>query len=269
MPKIIISYRRADSSAISGRIRDRLAQNYGAQSVFMDIDNIPFGTDFRKHIADALRKQDLLLVVVGPGWLGASGNGASRIHEVNDPVRIEVETALKRGMPVIPVLVGGASMPQTDALPDSLKDFSFLNAAEVDDGRDFHPHMDRLIRSIDQILKIRPGLVWNPSRWAAVSAAAAAGVAVIAIATFFVARQERAPSAGNAGAAQAGAAAPVSAPPPASTGIANLLTPEHGVRVVAAPHESWRKTVSGNEADSVDAKTGADAVYAFKDNKPA
>jgi tetratricopeptide (TPR) repeat protein len=153
MPRIIISYRRADSGVITGRIRDRLAQNYGEDSVFMDIDNIPFGIDFRKNLAEALAKNEILLAVIGPDWLGATPSGPSRIHDETDPVRIEVETALQRGIPTIPVLVGGAGMPKPDDLPDSLKSLSFHNAAEVDSGRDFHAHMDRLIRSMDAVLK--------------------------------------------------------------------------------------------------------------------
>ncbi len=162
MPKIIISYRRADSGVITGRIRDRLAQHYGDDSVFMDIDNIPFGMDFRKNIADALAKNDLLLAVIGPDWLGTASSGPGRIHDQDDPVRIEVETALQRGIPTIPVLVGGASMPKADDLPDSLKSLSFHNAAEVDSARDFHAHMDRLIGSMDAALKGKSWRPWRP-----------------------------------------------------------------------------------------------------------
>ena len=70
MSKIIVSYRRSDSAAITGRIFDRLIDRYGEELVFMDIDRIPFGTDFRHHIQDALRDADILLAVIGPGWLG-------------------------------------------------------------------------------------------------------------------------------------------------------------------------------------------------------
>src|SRR5436853_1703917 len=166
MPKIIISYRRADSGVITGRIRDRLAQHYGADSIFLDIDNIPFGMDFRKNIADALAKNDLLLAVIGPDWLGTASSGLApglgRIHDQDDPVRIEVETALQRGIATIPVLVGGAEMPKAGDLPDCLKNLSFHNAAEVDSGRDFHAHMDRLIRSMDAALKGKTRRSWSP-----------------------------------------------------------------------------------------------------------
>jgi hypothetical protein len=186
MPKIIISYRRADSGVITGRIRDRLAQHYGQDSIFMDIDNIPFGMDFRKNIAEALAKNDLLLAVIGPDWLGSAPSGPARVHDPDDPVRIEVETALQRGIPTIPVLVGGANMPKADDLPDTLKSLSFHNAAEVDSGRDFHAHMDRLIRSMDAALKSK---FWRPFLFRRLSGlqagiGVAGSMAVIAIAVF-------------------------------------------------------------------------------------
>ena len=66
MPKIAISYRRKDSDAITGRIRDRIARQFGDNSVFMDIDNIPLGIDFRKQIQEVLRENQILLVIIGP-----------------------------------------------------------------------------------------------------------------------------------------------------------------------------------------------------------
>ena len=150
--KIVISYRRQDSEAITGRIRDRLAGQYGGESVFMDIDSIPFGLDFREQIEHALRHTDILIAIIGPRWARGGKGGRSRINEENDPVRVEVETALQRGIPVVPILVNGATMPKPTELPDGLKELSFRNAAAVDSGRDFHQHMDRVIRSMDQIL---------------------------------------------------------------------------------------------------------------------
>jgi hypothetical protein len=152
MPKIVISYRRQDSEAITGRIRDRLANQYGDQSVFMDIDSIPFGVDFRERLGEALQETDILIAVIGPKWTGIQKGGRPRIREENDPVKIEIEHALERGIPLIPILVNKATMPQLAALPDGLKELSYRNAATVDSGRDFHQHMDRLIRSMDQIL---------------------------------------------------------------------------------------------------------------------
>jgi hypothetical protein len=152
MSKIIVSYRRSDSAAITGRIFDRLVDRYGEQSVFMDIDAIPYGTDFRHHIQNALRDADILLAVVGPSWLGKTADGRSRIQDEADPVRVEVEAALKQGLTVIPLLVDSATMPAAADLPESIRDFAYINAAPVDIGRDFRAHMERLARSIDGII---------------------------------------------------------------------------------------------------------------------
>jgi hypothetical protein len=130
-----------------------LAEYYGADAVFMDIDSIPFGIDFRQQIQEVVTKNHIMLVLIGPKWMGAKKGGISRISgDKDDPIRIEIETALKQRMPLIPVLVGGASMPKSSALPESLQKLCFLNAAEVDDGRDFHQHLDRLIRAMDRLL---------------------------------------------------------------------------------------------------------------------
>ncbi|BAT61172.1 hypothetical protein GJW-30_1_03729 [Variibacter gotjawalensis] len=157
MAKIVISYRRADSEALTGRIRDRLVGHYGDQSIFMDIDSIPFGIDFRDYIKEALAETDVVLAIMGPRWIGASATGGpSRISEDTDPVRIEVETALARKIPVIPVLVDNAIMPQPSELPETLRNLAYRNAAVVDSGRDFHLHMDRLVRAMDKIVPGAP-----------------------------------------------------------------------------------------------------------------
>jgi WD40 repeat protein len=152
MPKISISYRRADSEAMTGRIFDRLIAHYGKDAIFRDIDDIPPGIDFRVHINETLLRTHILLAIVGPEWLGAAQGGSERIQEESDPVRVEVETALRRRVPIIPVLIGSTRMPSSEHLPPSLKDFAFRNAVKVDTGQDFDYHMDRLIRSMDTIL---------------------------------------------------------------------------------------------------------------------
>src|SRR6202043_3278586 len=120
MPKISISYRRADSEAMTGRIFDRLISHYGKEAIFRDIDDIPPGIDFRVHINETLRKTNILLAIIGPEWLGPSTGGPERIQEESDPVRVEVEIALRRRVPLIPVLIGTTRMPGVDQLPPGL-----------------------------------------------------------------------------------------------------------------------------------------------------
>jgi len=150
--KIVLSYRRSDSDVITGRIRDALANHYGEDAVFMDIDSIPVGFDYREKIKDALVENKVMIAVIGPKWLGGRGKSA-RINKDNDPVRIELETAFQQGVPIIPVLVSSATMPETADLPQSLQRLCDINAGIVDGGRDFHQHMDRLIHGVDQILE--------------------------------------------------------------------------------------------------------------------
>ena len=89
MANIIISYRRLDSAAIAGRLRDPLAQYYGTDAIFIDIDSIPLGIDFRQQIQEAVTKNDILLALIGLKWIGAKKAGTSRIGDGKDPIRIE------------------------------------------------------------------------------------------------------------------------------------------------------------------------------------
>ena len=94
----------------------------------------------------------MLLAIVGKNWAAANENGAFRINEENDWVRIEVEAALAKNIPVIPVLIDNASLPAPASLPEGLRNLVFRQAAPVDSGRDFNPHMARLIKAMDQLL---------------------------------------------------------------------------------------------------------------------
>src|SRR5271155_5217604 len=152
MTRITISYRRSDSGVIAGRIFDRLVAHYGRNSIFRDIDSIPPGVDFRLHIDRVLSQSDIVLALIGPRWIGTRA-GQSRLNDEADPVRVEIETALRKGVPLIPVLVLRASMPQVVQLPDSLRDLAYRNAVHVDADQDFDAHMSRLIRAMDGLLR--------------------------------------------------------------------------------------------------------------------
>src|SRR6185295_8357831 len=129
-------------------------QHFGPNSVFFDIDNIPLGVDFREYIGNAVGQCDVLLVIIGDQWMGATdSNGKRRIDDPSDYVRIEVESALKRNIPVIPVLVEEATMPSPSDLPPSLESISFRNAAEIRAGRDLRQHIEQLIRGLETIIK--------------------------------------------------------------------------------------------------------------------
>ncbi|MBI5959254.1 MAG: SUMF1/EgtB/PvdO family nonheme iron enzyme [Chloroflexi bacterium] len=148
MPRIFISYRRADSAMAAGRIHDRLVAVFGPENIFKDVDDIPPGEDFRIFIAKEIARTDIMLVLIGAQWLNVRDNlGSRRLTNPADYVRIEIETGLKNEhCRVVPVLLGGTSMPPAPDLPDSMQDMVFLNAPSVRDDPDFNRDVDRLIR---------------------------------------------------------------------------------------------------------------------------
>jgi len=152
MPVIFVSYRRDDSESTAGRIYDRLVQRFDKDSVLIDVDSIVPGFDFREYINGFLDRCDIMAAIVGREWAGPQKRrGPSRIDEESDWVRIEIEAALKRNIPLIPVLVNGADMPKPSKLPDAIRPFAFRQALVVRNGRDFHSNVDYLIKSIESI----------------------------------------------------------------------------------------------------------------------
>jgi hypothetical protein len=151
VPKLFISYRREDSAGLTGRLFDRLQSHFGRESVFIDVDSIPFGVDFRNHLTDAVGKCDALLAVIGDRWTTISHGGEARLDDPNDFVRVEIEAALARNIPVIPVLVGKTPMPHEEDLTPSLRPLIYRQACNLDLGQDFHVHVDRLIRGLEQL----------------------------------------------------------------------------------------------------------------------
>jgi TonB family protein len=133
---IFVSYRRSDSQGEAGRLFDDLVKHFGEDSVFMDVAAIEAGRDFRKAIEEGVTQCGVLLVVIGLEWLSAKDErGVLRLSDPSDFVRIETASALKRDIPVIPVLVRGAKMPSAEQLPDDLKDLAFRNGIELTHAR--------------------------------------------------------------------------------------------------------------------------------------
>src|SRR5947207_15011376 len=154
MAQIFISYRRHDTAYVAATLNDKLQQHFGPNSVFFDVDNIPLGVDFREHIGNAVGQCDVLLVIVGDQWLGPlNSQGKRRIDDPSDYVRIEIESALKRNIPIIPVLVEEATMPAPADLPDAIQSLAFRNAAEIRAGRDLRQHIEQLIVGLESIFE--------------------------------------------------------------------------------------------------------------------
>jgi len=148
MPKIFISYRREDTSYETTMIFEFLAGQFGRENVFMDVDTIPAGVDFRQHLRNAVEGCDVVLVMMGQNWLDATVGEGRRLDDSRDFVRIEVESALRRDIRIVPILVQGASVPHPDSLPLSIQDLAFRNALTVRAGRDLRTDIARLVREL-------------------------------------------------------------------------------------------------------------------------
>ncbi|MES9990831.1 MAG: TIR domain-containing protein [Candidatus Thiodiazotropha sp.] len=146
---VFISYRREDSREITGRICDRLNNEFGKQAIFRDVDSIPAGVDFRDHINKTIDQCSLLLAIIGNKWLDAKNRkGERRLDLSNDHLRVEIETALKKQIPVIPVLVKKGIMPDEEQLPEGLKPLAYRNAIPIPEEPFFHHGVDLLVKEM-------------------------------------------------------------------------------------------------------------------------
>jgi hypothetical protein len=126
--------------------------------VYKEVDSIPFGVDFRKHIFDSVRQCKVLLAVIGKNWLEAGKDKDNEDRRLDDPrdfLRIEIETALQLDIPVIPLLVQGASLPREQDLPDSLRPLVVRQSHAIRHDPDFRTDMDRLINALQNHLGMK------------------------------------------------------------------------------------------------------------------
>jgi formylglycine-generating enzyme required for sulfatase activity len=150
--QIFISYRREESRWSAGRLYDRLCARFDRKQVFMDIDAIALGDDFVKAIEKTVGECDVLIAVIGAHWLTSKDEQSRRLDNPEDFVRMEIGTALRRDIRVIPVLVDGALMPRLTDLPDDLKALVRRNALRISD-TGFEDDCRRLVGAIEQVLE--------------------------------------------------------------------------------------------------------------------
>lgn len=131
--RIFISYRHEDAADAAGRLFDHLAPAFPPGNVFMDVEGILVGLDFAAEIEKHVRSCDALLAVIGPGWLDARDeHGALRLDDPDDWVRLEIQTALEAAdVRVVPVLVGGATLPSKEQLPAPLETLTRRQAVRL------------------------------------------------------------------------------------------------------------------------------------------
>jgi hypothetical protein len=147
--RIFINYRRDDSAGHAGRLHDALVARFGEEHIFMDIDRIPLGVDFVEAIRDAVGSCDVLIALIGRDWLSLpDARGRPRLENPEDYVRLELEAALSRGVPVIPARVQDAEMPSSTELPEVLAPFARRNGLPLRD-IGWREDVGRLMRALE------------------------------------------------------------------------------------------------------------------------
>ncbi len=151
--KIFLSYRRKDLLVVGivNALFDRLSAMYGAGNVFVDVDSVPLGQDFRKVLDNGVGQADVVLAIIGPQWMDLL---QEKKTADNDYVRVEIESALNREIPVVPLLIGEAQMPKASELPDSLRQLAYCHGFKIDPRKRFESDANRLITELDRNYRI-------------------------------------------------------------------------------------------------------------------
>jgi formylglycine-generating enzyme required for sulfatase activity len=194
--KVFISYRRDNSNYQTRMIHEAFSRVLPWEHIFMDVDLIAFGADFRKILRSRVDECEVLLALIGPNWLNATDpkTKGRRLDDPSDFVRIEIGEALVRGIPVVPVLIDGTPMPEVDLLPDDLKELVDQEAGFVE-YRTFHADVEQLIRKLGLTPAQTEGR--RQVRWGWIAAAVAAVLAIAYVgATFSIPAWWRATSVG-------------------------------------------------------------------------
>jgi tRNA A-37 threonylcarbamoyl transferase component Bud32 len=150
---VFLSYRREDTRHLAGRLYDRLAQRFGHEQTFMDVDSIEPGADFAAAIDSAVAACDVLVALIGPGWLHASdGRGERRLNDPDDFVVLEITAALRRKIRILPVLVDGAMPPPATQLPEALVPLARRNAMRLDH-ETFRSDVDAVLEAVAKMFE--------------------------------------------------------------------------------------------------------------------
>jgi ankyrin repeat protein len=188
VPAVFISYRRDDTVGTAGRLYDRLVERLGAERVYRDIESGSPGEDYVATIRARLEACDVLLALIGPNWLRAvDEQGLWRLAKDDDLVRLEIAVALERGIRVVPVLIGGATMPRAGDLPSSIARLAQRNAVELREtqfDRDATQLIDALAAQSPWRRRLRPLL--RHGRWLAAAAVVAGAVGAALLTQFSV-----------------------------------------------------------------------------------
>jgi hypothetical protein len=149
LPRVFISYRRDQTKYQARAIHAACLKCLPPDYVFVDIDSIPPGSDFVVILEDWVKQCQIFLALIGPDWVESldSMTGLRRLDDPNDFVRIEIREALRRGIPVVPVLLDGAVIPAADRLPEDIRELVRRHAASIE-FRTFDVDVERLLAKL-------------------------------------------------------------------------------------------------------------------------
>lgn len=155
MNAIFLSYRRADSQDVVGRLYEHLVSHFPVSSVFRDLDSIPLGRPFPEVLKEALTRTGVGIVVMGPRWLSIEDTaGIRRLGDPNDYVRQEIEALLSMDIPVIPCLISHSPMPDAEDLPESLRPLTTRHYLQLRPDPDFRHDVECLVSYIAKVVSL-------------------------------------------------------------------------------------------------------------------
>jgi serine/threonine protein kinase len=152
--KIFISYRRNDSKVAATWLFEKVSEKFGTNAVFMDNGSIEAGDLWNEKIIKKLEEAEIVLVIIGKDWLTKDTDefGRRRIDNENDWVRKEIETAIKDNKTILPILIDGAKMPPSPALPDPINKLESYQAFDLRINSGSNSGSEGLIKSLVKTL---------------------------------------------------------------------------------------------------------------------
>ncbi|MEY4754978.1 MAG: hypothetical protein RJA44_2653, partial [Pseudomonadota bacterium] len=151
MPRIFISYRRSDGLKDASRLAEDLAEVFGPEQLFFDLEHMQGGQSWRAQIQEAIKDRPVVVVMlITPAYFNEQRDGRPRIEEQNDAVRLELMQAHAAEAVLLPVLIDQAPQPDAKQLPNRLRHIAGLHMRELRSRhwrQDVPPLIEDLIRN--------------------------------------------------------------------------------------------------------------------------
>jgi hypothetical protein len=164
---ILLVYRPSDdyeTVQLIGHMADQLRKQFGADAILDGTSVAQPGTNITQALETIMPRQGAVLVPIGPHWLGG-GAADSTLRPLDnpfDPVRLQIEAALRHGIPIIPLLMGRNGAFPRDPLPPTLAQLQSYPSLAVRPAPDFSADMSAVTSALGKWVQARP--MATPSR---------------------------------------------------------------------------------------------------------